>query len=125
MLNSTAITLLATLLATFGSVEALPKPNAAPRSATLQGRRTPGQNELYKREGVFNRSFAQEEVSRLQLKYGPKSVAPAKSVLADATALPLSAVNLKAKKSNSRRSSGREALTDVSEYPVCHPLAPE
>mgnify|MGYP001615027107 FL=1 len=119
MLSPTAsITLLATLLATFASVDALPKPTAAPRSATLAGRRTPGQNELYKRNGVFDQVFLTNEIGRLNLKYGPKSRTAVKSALADATVLPLSAINLKDKRATTEPSNGTVPLTGVS---ACFP----
>ncbi|KAL8276487.1 hypothetical protein RQP46_011088 [Phenoliferia psychrophenolica] len=101
-----SLTLLATLLATFGSVDALPR---VPRSATLQGRRTPGQNELYKRGGVFDQAFLTNEVTRLNHKYGPKRNA-AKSFVADATR-PLAAINLKEKRASS--GNGTVPLTSV------------
>ncbi|KAL8292281.1 hypothetical protein RQP46_001747 [Phenoliferia psychrophenolica] len=106
---ATSLTLLATLLATFVPVDALPAPSSAPRSATLHGRRTPGQNELYKRNGVFNKVFLQEEIARLDAKYDRKSRAGSQESMLD---LPTS-LKVVSKSVKARRAMGTEDLTDV------------
>lgn len=97
MLSKTiSITLLATLLASFSGVEALPASQTGGGTAQMHGRRTLGQREAYKTNGVYNKAFVQDEIRNLKIKYDRKSGGAIKALIA-------------------KRAMGSEPLTDVYE----------
>ncbi|KAK4700050.1 hypothetical protein P7C70_g6204, partial [Phenoliferia sp. Uapishka_3] len=92
--QSISLAILATL---FSLADALPKPSG---SATLHGRRTAGQQELYKRKVggsyKFNKAFLQAEMVKLETKYARPKAATRKVIL-----------------KKTKRASGMVPLTDV------------
>ncbi|KAK4705578.1 hypothetical protein P7C70_g625, partial [Phenoliferia sp. Uapishka_3] len=93
-------------LGTEASPIALPTVATGPGSLKMFGRRSPGQQELYKRsDGTVNFDFLHAEASAVQKKFLPKTIKP--------MVIPLSALlNAPILSSIRKRSTGNVALTD-------------